>query len=68
MTSNPDFYSKNRDIVLNQETLISETSIKEEVDCLFLKKIFLDACTLLMLKKTAYVCGLSKSRAHMYMC
>jgi hypothetical protein len=44
------------------------TSIREEVDYLFLKKYFLDTGTLLTLKQLAYVRGLSKGRACMYTC
>jgi hypothetical protein len=44
------------------------TSIREEVDCLSLKKKFLDTGTLLTLKQPAYVCRLSKGRARMYAC
>jgi hypothetical protein len=44
------------------------TLIREEVDCLFLKKGFFDTGTLLTLKHPAYVCGMSKGRDHMYVC
>jgi hypothetical protein len=51
MTSNPGYDCKNRETVLNQETLRSMTSIREEVDYLFLEKKFLDTSTLMILKQ-----------------
>jgi hypothetical protein len=50
----------------SRKPLRSMNSIREEVYFLFLKKYFLYTCTLLTLKKPAYVCRLSKGRACMY--
>jgi hypothetical protein len=52
----------------SRKPLRSMTSIREEFDCLFLKKYFIYIGTLLTLKQLAYVHGLSKGRVRMYVC
>jgi hypothetical protein len=52
----------------SRKPLRSMTSDREEDDCLFFKKYFLNTGMLLTLQQPAYVRGLSKGRVRMYAC